>query len=164
MTCISNSAWIDHFQLTIFHPSVNVAPNFPCNRFNNCQLFMFQLFLPITAGSDLMQLENKLTIIIACKVWKKFHCTIVIWGPMTPSGWDLELGWRGRGEACFIIIKALVEEGDSWGKFNCLSGESSSRACFIRIHCKCTREMPSSEWGFGVACAQMVSSADKSPR
>lgn len=68
MTCISDSVWIDYFQITIFYPYMNVAPHFPCNRFNKCQLFVFQFFLPITAGSNLMQLENKLTIIIACKV------------------------------------------------------------------------------------------------
>lgn len=58
LTCISDCIWINYFKITIFYPYMNIAPNYPRNQLNKCQLFAFQLFLPITAGSDLMQLEN----------------------------------------------------------------------------------------------------------
>lgn len=61
---------------------------------------MFQLFLPITAGSDLMQLENKLTIIIACKVWNIFIA--LLW--WTDNARRMRIG----GEACVTIREAAV--------------------------------------------------------
>lgn len=58
---------------------MNVAPNYPCNRVNKHQLFVFQLFLPITAGSDLMQLEKNAdnhyslqSVIISLYYWSLF--------------------------------------------------------------------------------------------
>lgn len=113
---------------------MNVAPNYPCNRLNKCQLFVFQLFLPITAGSDLMQLEDNTDnhySLQSVKIISLHYCGLL----SLRTDHVLPMTLKKKRKAGFIIIREILgKRGGAQGQLGVvyLVNSSQSRACFLQ--------------------------------